>query len=230
MARTIAFVPVRCGSKSIPLKNIKEFCGKPLVFWVLNAIEETPNIDTAIVATDCEQIKAVIQSFAFSKVSVYDRLPDNAHDTSSTESVMLEFLEYSDAKNEDKFILVQATCPLTQSLDLTRALELLEKDNSFESLLSCVRVKRFFWNVEGPINYDFRHRPRRQDFDGVLMENGAFYINTVGNIRRDKNRLSGKVKIYEMPEYAAVDIDEPDDWTQAEAIMKKYILDKSYER
>ena len=41
----IAFIPVRCGSKSIPFKNIKEFCGKPLVYWNLEALEKSNNID-----------------------------------------------------------------------------------------------------------------------------------------------------------------------------------------
>ena len=51
------------------------------------------------------------------------------------------------------------------------------------------------------------------------MENGAFYMNSVGNIRKFQNRLSGKIKIYEMPDYSAVDIDEPDDWISAEKVM-----------
>ena len=58
------------------------------------------------------------------------------------------------------------------------------------------------------------------------MENGAFYINTVGNILKNKNRLSGKIGIYEMPEYTAIEIDEPNDWTILEKLMYKYVLSK----
>jgi N-acylneuraminate cytidylyltransferase len=87
------------------------------------------------------------------------------------------------------------------------------------------RTKRFFWNENGtPINYDYKNRPRRQDFDGMLMENGAFYISSIGNIKKYKNRLSGKIAIYEMPEYTAIEIDEEDDWIIAEKLMQKYIL------
>lgn len=53
----IAFVPVRCRSKSIPFKNIKEFCGKPLVYWNLEALQNSSSIDKIFVATDCEEIK-----------------------------------------------------------------------------------------------------------------------------------------------------------------------------
>jgi len=169
---TIAFIPVRCGSKSIPFKNIKSFCGKPLVYWNLKALQDSKNIDQIIVATDCDQIKEVVKSFSLSKVIIYDRESENAKDTSSTESVMLEFLSKHQFENNDLFILVQATSPLTQTKDFDRALELLLSSKA-DSLLTCVRTKRFFWNENGkPLNYDYTNRPRRQEFDGLLMENG----------------------------------------------------------
>jgi N-acylneuraminate cytidylyltransferase len=220
----IAFIPVRCGSKSIPFKNIKLFCKQPLVYWSLKALQDSFNIDTIFVATDCEEIKQVVNEFGFSKVQVYDRQAQNASDTASTESVMLEFIHTQNFDQNDTFILVQATSPLTQTKDFDEALKMLKKEEA-DSLLTCVRTKRFFWNSNGiSLNYDYKNRPRRQDFEGLLMENGAFYINTVGNIVKDKNRLSGKIAIYEMPEYTAVEIDEEDDWHVAETLMQKYIL------
>ena len=54
--KTIAFIPVRGGSKSIPLKNIKLFCGKPLVCWNIEALEDCPEVDEVIVATDSDDI------------------------------------------------------------------------------------------------------------------------------------------------------------------------------
>ena len=222
----IAFIPVRCGSKSIPFKNIKEFCGKPLVYWNLEALEKSNNIDEIFVATDCEEIKNVVNSFNFSKVDIYDRDKENASDIASTESVMLEFINRQNFKDNDLFFLVQATSPLTQTKDFDKALETLKNENA-DSLLTCIRTKRFFWDKNAnPINYDFINRPRRQDFDGLFMENGAFYINSVGNIKKDKNRLSGKIAIYEMEEFTAVEIDEEDDWLIAEKMMYKYILSK----
>ena len=222
----IAFIPVRCGSKSIPFKNIKEFCGKPLVYWNLEALENSKNINKIFVATDCEEIKNVVNSFNFSKVDIYDRDKENASDTASTESVMLEFINKKNFKDSDLFFLVQATSPLTQTKDFDKALETLKNEKA-DSLLTCIRTKRFFWDKNAnPINYDFTNRPRRQDFDGLFMENGAFYINSIENIKKDKNRLSGKIAIYEMEEFTAVEIDEEDDWLIAEKMMYKYILSK----
>jgi CMP-N-acetylneuraminic acid synthetase len=217
----IAFIPARCGSESIPFKNIKYFCGKPLIYWNLTALQDSENIDKVFVATDCDKIKTVVDSFNFSKVEVYDRDSENANDIASTESVMLEFIEKYSFQDDDLFILVQATSPLTQTKDFDEALQTL-KNSKADSLLSCVRQKRFYWSDDAiPLNYDFNNRPRRQDFNGVLMENGAFYINSIANIKKNKNRLSGEVEIYEMPEYTAVEIDEDSDWIIAEQLMKK---------
>src|SRR4029079_6869268 len=116
------------------------------------------------------------------------------------------------------------TSPFTQSSDFQNALQQFA-ETSVDSLLTCVRLKRFFWNEKGQRkNYNYENRPRRQDFEGELMENGAFYINTVKNILMKENRLTGTIGIYEMPEYTSVEIDEPDDWWIAERLMYKYIL------
>lgn len=220
----IAFIPARCGSKSIPFKNVKDFCGKPLIYWNLVALQNSKNIDKIYVATDCYKIKNIVEGFDLSKVIVYDREEENANDTASTESVMLEFINKTNLGNDDLFFLVQATSPLTQTIDFDRALEQLQQENA-DSLLTCIREKSFFWNKNGtPKNYDYLNRPRRQDFDGELVENGAFYINKIGNIKKAKNRLSGKITIFEMESFASIDIDEEDDWLIAEKLMNKYIL------
>ena len=86
--------------------------------------------------------------------------------------------------DSDIFILVQATSPFVVSADFDNAISQLKKEKA-DSLLSCVRVKKFFWEENGkPINYQYTQRPRRQDFNGVLMENGAFYINSIANIKK----------------------------------------------
>ncbi|MCR8667208.1 acylneuraminate cytidylyltransferase [Aestuariibaculum sp. M13] len=218
----IAFIPARGGSKSIPLKNIKNFCGKPLIYWSLKAANDSKDITKVVVATDDAKIEKTVLDFGLNKVAVYRRNDENAQDTSSSESVMLEYIEKEKLRNNDTFLLIQATSPLLTALDLDKG---LEKFKQHDSVLSCVRTKRFFWTDKGePLNYNYKSRPRRQDFDGLLMENGAFYINSVANILDSKNRLSGDIGITEMPEYTAVEIDEEEDWIIAESLMKRFIL------
>lgn len=220
----IAFIPVRGGSKSIPLKNIKHFCGKPLVCWNIEALQECELVDKVIVATDSAEIEQVVTSGGYSKVELYHRSAENASDGASTESVMLEYINYAQLSSDTIFMLVQATSPLTQTVHFNEALTLYTQ-GTYDSMLTCVRNFRFYWNEDGTSkNYDYRNRPRRQDFGGELMENGAFYINTVGNIIDSGNRLSGKIGIYEMPEYTAAEIDEPDDWIVLESLMQRHIL------
>lgn len=223
----IAFIPVRGGSKSIPLKNIKHLCGKPLVCWNIEALEKCNVIDRIVVATDSSEIADVVISKKYNKTTIFWRSAENAVDTASTESVMLEYLDSSRLPNDTIFMLVQATSPMTKTEHFKDALIYFKK-NSYDSMLSCVRNYRFFWSEDGTSkNYDYRKRPRRQEFSGELMENGAFYINSVGNILRDKNRLSGKIGIFEMPGYTATEIDEPDDWIILENIMNRHLKDQN---
>ncbi len=228
--KNIAFVPARSRSTSIPQKNIKLFCGKPLIYWCLASLQKSQHIDSIIVATDSNRIALTVDTFNFSKISIYRRKKENATPTSSTESVMLEYLETKHLANDDNFLLVQATSPFTTYKDFDEALSLYNSSKS-ESLLSCALVKRFFWDKNNnPINYNPLHRPRRQDFGGSFVENGALYINKVENIIKYKNRLSGKINIYEMPEYTAIELDEEDDWLVGEALMKKNVLKEKYEK
>lgn len=225
----IAFIPVRGGSKSIPLKNIKPFCGKPLVCWNIEALENCPKVDEIIVATDSDKIEDVVTSRPYKKTKVYRRSAESACDTASTESAMLEYIHYAQLPADNVFMLVQVTSPLTETVHFTEALTMYGK-GEYDSILTCVRNYRFFWNEDGTsMNYDYKNRPRRQNFSGMLMENGAFYINNVGNILESGNRLSGHIGIYEMPEYTATEIDEPDDWIVLENLMRKHVLSKHKE-
>ena len=128
----VAFIPVRGGSKSIPLKNIKELCGKPLVYWTIKAACECKYIDKVYVATDSEIIRETVEKFGdiqgFSKTEVIGRSAESACDTASTESAMLGF---SQAYSFDNIVLIQATSPLLGAEDLDRGFEAFSQDAVF---------------------------------------------------------------------------------------------------
>ncbi len=222
-----ALVPARQGSKGIPQKNIKPLCGQPLIYWCLRALNQVSALSEIHVATDGDKIEDVVNGFGLDKVRIFRRDPANATDTAATESVMLEFLNKKAFADDDLLILVQATTPYLRNSDVEKGLVLLGERGT-DSLLSCARVHQFFWSEDGkPLNYDYRHRPRRQEFDGALVENGSFYINRVDNIRRDQNRLSGTIAVYPMPAYTMMELDEPHDWPLAESLMRRFILDST---
>lgn len=218
----IAFIPVRGGSKSIPLKNIKELFGKPLIYWTGKAANNAKCIDKVIIATDSKEIESVVNSFGFEKVEIYNRKAENAQDTSSTESVMLEYIEQAKLQDDDYFFLIQATSPMLESKHIDEMFEKFTNEKT-DSAFTCVLSKRFYWTKDGkPVNYDYKNRPRRQDFEGYMLENGACYINTVKNILEHKNRICGKMTLYEMPEYTSFEIDEPDDFIIIERLMERH--------
>lgn len=227
MDRYAAFIPVRGGSKSIPLKNIREIGGRPLVYWTLDAAVQCPQIDRVYLCTDSEVIRKKTEEYiekyhCSNKLRCIDRPPETATDTASTESAMLYFGRTWE--NFQHIILIQATSPLLTASHLSAAISAYETDG-YDSLLSVVRQKRFCWRAveQGyvPENYDYRNRPRRQEFDGYLVENGAFYINTREGLLRDECRLSGKIGVYEMEEETYFEIDEPSDWVIVEQLLRK---------
>lgn len=225
----VAFIPVRGGSKSIPLKNIKPISGKPLVYWTVKAACGCKYLDKVYVATDSDKIRETVEAFKqgpeaelFARTEIIGRSAESASDTASTEFAMLEFADHYDF---DNIVLVQATSPLLQAGDLDRGFEAFHEDN-VDSVLSVVRQKRFHWGIDGdgfayPTNYDVFHRPRRQEYDGYLVENGAFYITSKADLIKYKNRVSGHIKAVEMNEDTFFEIDEPSDWLIIEALMKK---------
>lgn len=223
----VAFIPVRGGSKSIPDKNIKLICGHPLIYWVTKAACCCRCIDRVYVATDSIKIKEVVESFCsgnnaslFAKVEVIGRSAKTCTDTATTESAMLEFAsEYE----FDNIVLIQATSPLLTSNDLERGFKTFS-EKGVDSVISVVRQFRFNWSVDcsgyaHPLNYDIFNRPRRQEFGGYLVENGAFYISSKIALMKTKNRVSGNIKAVEMKEDAFFEIDEPRDWLIIEALM-----------
>ena len=218
----VAFIPVRGGSKSIPLKNIKPIAGKPLVYWTVQAAVACKQIDCVYVATDSEVIRTTVEDFGFEKVKVIPRSEASATDTASTESAMLEFAQEYDFEN---IVLIQATSPLLSAENLEEGFRVFEKPE-FDSVLSVVRQKRFVWSVSEkgvarPVNYDVYNRPRRQEFDGYLVENGAFYICSRKDLLASKNRVSGRIGVVEMPEETYFEIDEPQDWIIIENLMER---------
>ena len=183
---TVAFIPVRGGSKSIPLKNIMPLAGRPLLYWTLDAALGSNHIDRIYVSTDSGDIARAVESYRDNlslerqtEVQCIGRSAQTATDTASTESAMLEFAQNYQF---DKIILIQATSPLLTSFHLDQAIYKYDV-GKFDSMLSLVRQKRFIWreDVEGfvePVNYDPLTRPRRQEMDGFLVENGSFYITS----------------------------------------------------
>lgn len=203
----VAFIPVRKGSKSIINKNISPVNNKPLIYWTTLAAQVS-NLHKVYVSTDGEDIKKTVEEFGFNKVEVIPRSEYSSSDTATSETALIEFCENY---KFDNVVFLQATSPLTTAVDINKALEkYLNSDK--KSLISAVKRSQFIWGVNGePLNYNPQNRPRRQDWDGYYIENGAFYISSRENILKSQCRITPPVDFWEMNDKTLFEIDNPQD-------------------
>jgi len=228
MARIVALILARGGSKAVPRKNIIDFCGKPLLAWSIEQARGVPEIHSVWVSSDDEEILAVAEQYG---ARVVKRPPELATDTASSESGWLHLLNVVEKELGPVEIVValQATSPLREPGDIVRGLQDF-REGGYDSLLSVCPVEGlFFWEKDSTgklrsVNYDYRHRPRRQDTRPQYLENGSFYIFKPEILRRYGNRLGGKIGLTEMEFWKLFEIDTPEDVRLCEVVMREYLL------
>uniref|UniRef100_A0A3P9PPB5 N-acylneuraminate cytidylyltransferase n=1 Tax=Poecilia reticulata TaxID=8081 RepID=A0A3P9PPB5_POERE len=213
----VALVLARGGSKGIKLKNIKPLAGLPLLGWVLRAAIDSDMFDSVWVSTDHDEIEKVAKTWG---AKVHRRSPEVSKDSSSSVETIQEFLRNN--TEVDMVCHIQATSPCLHPSHLQNALKIIMEDG-YDSVFSVVRRHEFHWKevkkgsgeMTKPINLVPALRPRRQDWDGELHENGSFYITLLGP-------HGGKVAYFEMEPEHSVDIDVDIDWPLAEQRVLRY--------
>ena len=223
----------------MPLKNLRPFLGSALFLWQARACRDSGIFKDICISTDDAAIKAVALDAGF---KVHDRSAESATDTASSETVLLEFVDWyqgqqQQEKNDDDnhnkdgaeldyVCLSQATSPLTTAADYKEAWKLL-RASSADALVTVSRTHAFYWRVDEntgeatPVNYDPSSRPRRQDWDGNWEENGAFYMTRVALLQESKCRLVGHVVAHVLNgEGQKFEIDSLLDFDVCEAVGK----------
>ncbi|WP_255439255.1 acylneuraminate cytidylyltransferase family protein [Synechococcus sp. LTW-R] len=186
---------------------------KPLCFW---SIEAALELEVPVyISTEDPEIKETIAN-SYQSVLFVDRPSRLAQDSSSTEDVIDHFFSVVSPSN---ILLIQATSPLTRGAHLSEAIKLF-KENNRRPLVSCVRKHQFLWGEDGrPINYNPEARPRRQDWDGCLIENGAFYIFSREAYLLHRCRCAPPVTLYEMSSIHGIEVDDLTDWNLVESLL-----------
>ncbi len=223
---TLAVILARGGSKGIPGKNRRPFCGTPLVEWCLRAAMNANHIDSVLLSSDDDQILAIGSSLG---CAVHKRKPEDATDTASSEqSLMAALSEHESGQDAQIVLMVQPTSPFTSSKDFDLSLEKFEQGN-YDSMLAVVNDHSFTWILQeddsATPSYDPKNRPMRQSNLNQRKETGAFYITKRSILERERCRLGGRIGCYTMPDYGAIDIDEEFDWLMAETIAEKLGLE-----
>lgn len=222
----LAVIPARGGSKGIPLKNIADLNGRPLIAYTIEAAKKSKVFDRIIVSTDDRKIEEISIRCKAEVIKIPKRL---AQDISTTESVMLHILTW--LRNNENYIpriiyLLQPTSPLRDYKDIKNAYKKFIREK-LDSLLSVTTNTVFIWKKcrggFNPVNYNYLRRPHRQDMKHQFRENGAIYITKYNIFMKFKNRLGGKIGYYVLDESRSIDIDSQADLLVAREILNRRI-------
>lgn len=216
----VSIIPARGGSKNVPRKNLKELLAKPLIAYSIEQSLSSHYVDQTIVSTEDTEIAEVSTKYG---AKVIMRPQELATDTAQTEPVLTHALEqlHIEGIEPDYVVLLQPTSPIRHPIDIDQAIKIII-DGSGDSLLSVTENKSFFWSKENkPLNYNYQSRPRRQDKQWELIENGSIYITKKEILIKRKNRLGGNILTYVMPDWASFEIDTPFDFEIVEYVLRK---------
>lgn len=226
--KTLWLIPARGGSKGIPGKNLKPFCGKSLVARAAGqALACADPEDVLYVSTDSEDIRKEAEK---SGVEIPFMRPAHlASDTASTYSVILDTLEKFKTlgKEFDRVVLLQPTSPFRTIEDIKGAIEAWSpgidmvvsvsrsKSNPYYNLFE-TDESGFLKISKGSGNYT-----RRQDAPVVWEYNGAVYVISVESLLRGPMSSFQRIIPFEMPASRSHDLDTPEDWSIAELLYSK---------
>lgn len=225
--KKIAMITARGGSKRIPRKNIKEFCGKPIIAYSIEAALASGVFDTVMVSTDDEEIAEVAKQYG-AEVPFY-RSEKTSNDFATTADVILEVLEEYEKRGErfDIACCIYPTAPFLTSERLAEAVNKLEYSDA-DTLLPVVTfsypVQRALIVREEKLVFEYPQYmdSRSQDLEKHYHDVGQFYVLRTEAFKENKKLMLGSIIPYEMSEMEVQDIDNQTDWEIAE--MKYRIL------
>lgn len=225
----IAIIPARGGSKRIPRKNIKEFCGKPILAYSIEVALQTKLFDEVMVSTDDMEIAEIARKYG--AVVPFMRSAEAANDFAILKDVLKEVLsEYQKlGKTFDEICCILPTAPFIESYDVIKSYEILEK----EKCVSVIPVVKYSYTIFRSLkvengrlamNWPENFPKRSQDLPEAYHDAGLFYWY---RNKYFEEKIAGFGNIacpYIFDEKKVQDIDTFDDWQMAEM---KYKLIKS---
>lgn len=225
--KNLCIIPARGGSKRIPRKNIKDFLGKPIIAYSIEAALNSGLFDEVMVSTDDEEIAAIAEQYGASVP--FMRSAETANDFATTRDVLNEVLfQYkSMGKIFDAICCIYATAPLITSADLITAHNLL-KESFFTCVYPVVEFSYPIWRCldvaeDGSMkrHWSEYENSRSQDLPKEYHDSGTFYWYRI----TDGKIVEGKLGAIILSEDRVQDIDNEIDWKLAEM---KYQLLKTY--
>ncbi len=222
--KSVAIITARGGSKRVPKKNIRLFCGKPMLCYAIEAAQKAEAFDEVMVSTDSEEIAAIAKEYN-ARVP-FMRSEKTSDDFATTRDVLLEVLEEYGKRNVffEKMCCLYPTAPFLIPQRVKAAMDLLN-DPSTEAVMPVVQYSfpplRSMVLRDGKLEYRWPEyvNYRSQDLEPIYHDVGQFYCYRV------KSYLENQIYRYTpivLPESEVQDIDTEEDWKIAE--MKYRIL------
>ena len=220
----IAVIPARGGSKRIPRKNIKEFFGKPMIAWSIEAAKESKLFDHIIVSTDDAEIAEVARQWG-AEVP-FMRPAELSDDYAGTTDVIAHATQWAldQGFDVDAVCCIYATAPFVQVKDLKRGLEALNSGGwaySFTVTDYASPIFRSFkQTAAGGIEMFFPEHfsTRSQDLPTALHDAGQFYWGRPSAWLKGKRTFDQDSIPVVIPRWRVQDIDTQDDWERAESL------------
>lgn len=230
----IAVITARSGSKSIPHKNIKELGGIPLLGWTIKALNKSELVNKIILSTDSKQYFDISKSFN-NEIIFHERTPELASDTTATNLVLLDAVRKFEKlfADDSLLVLVQPTTPFITGKDIDECIRLVVNNPEINSCVSVRRVSEHpEWMITKKSNGDtFTSLDRpgsnnlRQNLTQRWIPNGGIYVVRASFLKKFHKIIdNNSILIYEMPKLRSMDIDEEDDFTLCEALVKSGII------
>ena len=219
--KTIAIIPARAGSKRILKKNIKLFCGKPIIEYSISAALSSGLFGEVMVSTDSEEIATLAQELG-AKVP-FMRSEKTSTDTATTSEVLLEVLEQyrNNGIDFNLFSCIYPTAPFLTPEKLSAAMKMFI-ESGCDSLIPVVRFS--YPPQRGLVIVDklvrMRHPEqidaRSQDLEPIYHDCGQFYFCKVTPFFEQKSFFTNSTTPYILSELQVQDIDNEEDWEIAE--------------
>lgn len=227
----LGFIPARGGSKGIPNKNITDLCGKPLIDYTYDAVEQSTKISRCILSTDSLLIANTAKG---RNIEVLERPKELSEDYSKTSDVILDVLnKLKDTENyqPDYILILQPTSPLRTGDDIDKCIDLLLSNKSIDSVISVQEAPHNFIpekimyldnNLLYPYKENMSMYTTRQEMPQYFGRNGAAIYAFKTEVFLKTGSYYGDVCLpYIMSREKSVDIDTPLDLEMAEWIMRK---------
>lgn len=219
--KNIAIITARGGSKRIPRKNIKEFCGKPILAYSIEAALESGMFDEVMVSTDDKEIAEIAEKYG-ARIPFY-RSEASSNDFATTVDVILEVLNCYKQNGQEfgQACCIYPTAPFVTGEKLQKAMELLQ-EKEIDSVMPVTTFSfppmRGMYEKEGKIRYAFPEfaKKRSQDIQEMYHDCGQFYCFKVEEFFRNKALVTENTKPIIVPELEVQDIDNESDWKMAE--------------